>query len=144
MSEELDMPLLKPDVYQRVGSDQVPKFPSLIGGKCVCGHVFFPWQSYGCEMCGGHGSVLTRCALSGTGRLVGVAPVHLHAGKRSAPFTVVSVELDDGPVVRTLLDGETAKIGDRVTSVLVSVSNPDTDETALDLRFQVVASEAVA
>jgi uncharacterized OB-fold protein len=92
------MSLLKPDLYSDV--------PALKGGRCACGHVFFPMQSYGCEVCGRFGDDLAPQYLGGTGTLVASATVHLHNGKgREAPFTVVAIKLDDGPMVRTLLDG---------------------------------------
>src|SRR5277367_906313 len=102
-----DPPLLKPGLYQARGSASEPGRPALLGGACACGYVFFPLQAYGCERCGGLD--LRPKTLSGAGRLLASARVHLHPCKgREAPFTVVAVELDDGPIVRTLADGDTA------------------------------------
>lgn len=90
--------LLKPDLYTET--------PTLKGGRCVCGNIFFPMQNYGCEACGRFGDALQPAELKGLGTLVASATVHLHNGKgREAPFTVVTVRLADGPTVRTLLDG---------------------------------------
>jgi hypothetical protein len=96
--------------------------------------VFFPFQRYGCEWCGG--IALTQRVLSGGGKLLASAPVHLHAGKnREAPFTVVSVALDDGPIVRTLLaDGDVPPAGVRMMTTLVDVRDAEGAER-LDLRF---------
>ena len=67
--------------------------------------MFFPLQPYGCERCGSLD--LHPKALSGVGRLLASARVHLHAGKtREAPFTVGSIQLEDGPIVRTLIVGD--------------------------------------
>jgi uncharacterized OB-fold protein len=97
--------------------------------------VFFPLQKYGCEKCGG--VYLQPCALSGVGQLLASARVHLHAGKgREAPFTVGSIRLDDGPIVRTLIveDAGPLEVGRRMVTTLEAV--PDADGASrLDLRF---------
>ncbi|MBB4934969.1 putative OB-fold protein [Lipingzhangella halophila] len=76
----------------------------LAGTRCVhCGYRSFPWQDYGCESCGSER--LARIELRGAGTLVAAATVHRHAGQDgAAPFTAVSVRLDDGPSVIGLLD----------------------------------------
>ncbi len=92
-------------LFVDAGTDAVPDRPALIGGRCVCGHVFFPMQTYGCEKCGRYGEDLKRISLSGRGRLLAFARVHLHARPYpKVPFTVVVVALDDGPVIKALLD----------------------------------------
>jgi uncharacterized protein len=128
-------PLLKPSLYQAPGGAAEPGFPALLGGACACGYVFFPLQAYGCERCGGVD--LRPRTLSGVGRLLASARVHLHPGKgRDAPFTVVAVELDDGPIVRTLADGHTAGLlpGARMVTVLTPVVDLEGGQR-LDLRF---------
>jgi hypothetical protein len=95
-------------------------------------------QTYGCERCGGYGEALTPCLLSASGTLLAEAVVHLHADKsRPAPFTVVKVALDDGPVVRSLLadDSDRVSPGGRTTAKLVPVRQSETGETVHDLRF---------
>jgi hypothetical protein len=127
--------LLKPALYRAEGSDADPDHPALLGGTCSCGFVFFPLQSYGCERCGR--TALAPRALSGRGKLIASARVHLHGGKtRQAPFTVVSVVLDDGPIVRTLLAGDETSLrpGGRVVTTLVPVVDAEGAER-LDLRF---------
>jgi len=115
------MTLLKPDLYTDA--------PALKGGRCVCGAVFFPMQSYGCETCGR--TEVSPFELKGQGALVASATVHLHNGKnREAPFTIVAVKLADGPMVRALLDGppnDDLKPGTAMNAVLAG-------EPA-DLRF---------
>jgi hypothetical protein len=127
-----DPPLLKPALYRAEGSGVRP---DLLGGVCACGYVFFPFQRYGCERCGGLD--LREKALAGAGVLLASARVHLHAGKgREAPFTVGAIRLDDGPIVRTLIveDAGALAPGARVVAAL----SPTTDHegaTCLDLRF---------
>lgn len=129
---------LKPTLYT------VPEtgLPALRGGRCACGHVFFPMQSYGCERCGRAGEALVPALLAGRGRLVAASRVQMHARKdRQVPFTVVSVQLDDGPVVRTLLREDSAEpltVGQPMFAALAEVAQPD-GSTRLDLRFSVCA-----
>jgi uncharacterized protein len=95
-------------------------------------------QIYGCERCGGHGDALTPCQLSTSGTLLAEAVVHLHADKnRPAPFTIVKVALDDGPVIRSLLAEDNAGIspGQRMTAKLAPVREHETGEPVVDLRF---------
>ena len=128
--------LLKPALYREAGSDADPAHPALLGGACGCGHVFFPMQNFGCERCGR--TDLSPRALTGRGRLLASARVHLHAGKhRHAPFTVGSIALEDGPIGRTILvdDGVPFQAGDALTATLVDVHDAD-GNLRRDLRFQ--------
>jgi uncharacterized OB-fold protein len=121
----MDHQLLKPTLYTSAGT--------LLGGRCACGHVFFPWQTHGCEVCGRHGEELQPLALSGRGTLLSSTVVHFHADKvRSAPFTIGKVMLAEGPVVRTLLLDADREIppGTSMVGRLVPVG-----ENGLDLRF---------
>lgn len=121
--------LLKPALYERDPAGNVV----LLGGRCLSGHIFFPFQSFGCERCGS--TELQPVDLAGAGRLVASARVHIHADPaRPAPFTVGTVALDDGPVVRALLTEPMPAAGERVRAVLVPVSGASSP--ALDLRFR--------
>ena len=127
--------LLKPGLYRREGSPARPDLPALLGGACACGHVFFPLQTYGCERCGG--TDLQPRALSGAGELLASARVHLHAGKgREAPFTVGAIRLEDGPIIRTLIEGDETRLrpGAAMAAVLAPAADPD-GAVRLDLRF---------
>ena len=127
--------LLKPNLYRAEGSDDDPAHPALLGGMCTCGYVFFPMQNYGCERCGR--TALSPRALSGRGELLASARVHLHGGKtRQAPFTVGSIALEDGPIVRTLLAGDEVSLhpGAQMVTTLVPVIDAEGAER-LDLRF---------
>ena len=132
------LPLLKPDLYA-VSTSQAPH---LLGGRCECGHVFFPMQTFGCECCGRNGESLRPLSLAGRGHLRSLATVHVHADtKRSVPFVIGTIALDDGPLIRTLLiDAPTDQdaSGLRVEAVLIPVDVAEAGATALDLRFRVV------
>lgn len=138
---DAQLPLLKPALYAR-GPDASP---ILLGGRCECGHVFFPMQTFGCERCGKHGDALQPISLRGRGTLRSAATVHVHADeKRPAPFVVGTIALDDGPVIRTLLldapEGaviDRVQPGTRVEAALIAVSI-DGGQQALDLRFRAV------
>ena len=121
----MDAALLKPTLYTPSGA--------LLGGRCACGHVFFPMQTYGCEVCGRHGADLQPMTLSGRGTLLSSTVVHIHADKaRATPFTIGKVLLADGPVVRTLLVDPDKEIAPGTAMVTALVSSGD---GTLDLRF---------
>lgn len=128
--------LLKGSLYREGGTAALPDHPALLGGRCnACGYVFFPMQRYGCEKCGS--TDLAEHAISGKGKLLASARVHLYAGKnRQAPFTVVSVRLDDGPIVRTLLEGGEGALtpGAALTTTLVGINDAEGNPKR-DLRF---------
>ncbi|SDI62851.1 MULTISPECIES: Zn-ribbon domain-containing OB-fold protein [Bradyrhizobium] len=132
---------LKSGLYSDAAKDGVPGELVLHGGRCHCGYSFFPMQSYGCERCGRHGNDLKPSLLSTRGTLLARAVVHLHANtNRTAPFTIVKVALDDGPVVRALLaenepEGEP---GQRLLAKLFAVESSEAGENTFDLRFVAV------
>lgn len=111
--------------------------PVLKGVRCsACGAVAFPPQHYGCERCGATG--LLDIELAPNGVALGAAQVHIHAQPYpKAPFTVVEVRLDEGPVVRALLDttGQTDLAGRRVRGVL----REGRQAGVLDFQFEVAA-----
>lgn len=132
------MQALKPELYTvpTEGSDALAQ---LRGGRCACGHVFFPMQTYGCEVCGRTGDALQPALLDGRGTLVASARVLLHAAKdRQAPFVIASIKLADGPVVRTLLAEDSTErmpIGTPLQTCLVEVGRTDSGQALVDLRF---------
>jgi hypothetical protein len=129
-------PLLKPGLYRAGGMAAAPGRPALLGGVCAaCGYVFFPLQRYGCEKCGA--VAIEPRALAGAGRLLASARVHLHHGKgREAPFTVGAIRLDDGPIVRTLIEADGTELhpGARMATLLVPAVDAE-GAPRLDLRF---------
>jgi uncharacterized protein len=127
------LPLLKSSLY--VAADTGPV---LLGGRCECGYVFFPMQTFGCERCGKSGVALRPYALRGRGKLITASVVHLHADKRrSTPFAMGTIALDDGPVIRTLLSDialATDCVGKTVIAELTTVM-AEGGSQARDLRF---------
>lgn len=131
-------PLLKPALYEQAATGEI----LLKGAKCVCGHVFFPYQTYGCEVCGRLGDDLAPIPLRSEGTVVSAATVHLHGGSaRQAPFDVCVVKLVDGPVVRTLLAsvGDPPQPGDTVRGRLCEVEGREASQLVWDFRFGVAA-----
>jgi uncharacterized OB-fold protein len=113
--------------------------PQLKGGRCACGYVFFPMQTFGCERCGATGSYLQAQLLEGRGRLVSSARVLMHpSDNRKPPFAVATVKLDSGPVLRTLFADDTEEslpVGTRVQACLVEVARSDSGDPIGELRF---------
>ena len=134
LKNSVNTPLLKPQLYAESTNG-----PVLLGGECECGYVFFPMQTFGCERCGKSSTALKPRNLRGVGRLMNSTIVHMHADKRrTPPFAIGTIALDDGPVIRTLLVEITdAVVGvqPRVQAVLMPVSSED-GSRALDLRFK--------
>lgn len=128
---------LKPLLYTVPTAAHQP--PELLGGRCRCGHVFFPMQTYGCEKCGATGDALQPAALPAAGTLVASSRVLMHARKdREPPYVIVSVRLHDGPVVRTLLDEDTTDllpIGAPLQGRLMEVGRTESGAPLVDLRF---------
>ena len=128
---------LKPLLY--TVPSQANALPELLGGRCRCGYVFFPMQTYGCEKCGATGDALQPVALPATGKLVASSRVLMHARKdREPPYVIVSVRLDDGPVVRTLLDEDTTDllaVGAPLQGRLMEVGRAESGDPIVDLRF---------
>lgn len=129
----------KPLLYTASPGGAAP--PRLKGGACRrCGYVFHPQQSHGCERCGSTGDALQPQLLEGTGELVASVRVLIHAdAERAPPFVVVSVKLDAGPVVRTLLAQDSTQnlaVGTRMQACLVEVARSAGGDAALgELRF---------
>jgi uncharacterized OB-fold protein len=136
--------LLKPELYAPAQSSQPGDAVTLKGGRCTCGYTFFPMQHYGCEMCGRFGADLQPTALPGRGQLVASVTVHIHASKdRVTPFTIGTIKLDAGPVVRALLSGPLDGLapGRPMVATLVPVAPAEPGKTTLDLRFTPATSD---
>jgi len=129
-------PLLKPTLYAPVGNARPGARCLLKGGACACGYVFFPFQAFGCERCGRSGNDVQPSTLSSHGVLIARVEVHVHQGLRTAPFVIGAIQLDAGPVVRTLLleDQGTLPAGCEVEAVLTDAQTAQGAQV-LDLRF---------
>lgn len=131
---------LRPGLYDP-GSD----VPGLQGTRCDgCGRRFFPPLSIGCEVCGSE--ALVPEALATTGVVHSNARVHLHSGQDiQGPFTIVEVRLDDGPLVRGVLEGTQADAPDlvdrRVAAHWASVGADDAGNERVEPRFHLIDEE---
>jgi uncharacterized OB-fold protein len=113
------------DIYE-IGADGTVR---LIGGICPDGHVHFPLQQLGCETCGAAGDAITRRDLSGDGVLTAAVTVTMrNLDAVPPPYHIGTVHLDDGPVIRALLNGE-QRHGGRVTAMIAD------DHAGADSRF---------
>jgi uncharacterized OB-fold protein len=133
-----------PTLFEGNGTAVLPAHPALAGGRCeACGHIFFPMQEHGCEACGS--TTLGPLPLTGRGYLVASARVHIHAAPgREAPFVVGSIALEDGAVVRSVLDvapENDLRPGAIMTTRLVPETRAGRD--AFDLRFAPASAEEV-
>jgi len=120
--------------------------PELHGTSCtVCGSVFFPAITLGCEKCGATPDQLQPKSLATSGSLHAVATVHMHAGKDiEAPFTVAEVQLDDGPLIRALMSGSASAndIGKRVSGQWFTESTSEDGAQKIEPRFAIVEEGA--
>lgn len=97
--------------------------PQLKGQQCGgCDRVHFPPNSYGCEKCGA--TDLADRTLIGRGRILAVVTTH-HANQRdiAVPYTVASIRLDEGVVIRAVMAEATddaLATDDRVEAVVVN------------------------
>ncbi|MEY4502161.1 MAG: hypothetical protein RIS52_2051 [Pseudomonadota bacterium] len=125
------------------GTPALPDHPALIGGKCAsCGHIFFPFQAYGCEKCGS--IAIESIQLSGRGKLICSAQVHMSANPAfPAPYVVGSIQTEDGAVVRAVLsvtaDADLVP-GTSMITELVPETRPE--QGGHDIRFKPAAKEA--
>ena len=113
--------------------------PSLCGQTCkLCGRVTFPPNPYGCEQCGAPRSLLEECILSGEGRLEAFATTfHSNRKDRVVPYTVASIRLADGPVIRALMVQQTDEglsVGQAVHTVM-TLFEPGQIQTEPQIRF---------
>ncbi len=95
---------------------------ALNGRKCtVCGLVLFPPQTYGCPGCGALPDKLVAALIPASGRLHSFAVVNLHQ-RYPTPYTIGEIELEDGPLIRGLIDDpSTLHINDRVAGEVRAV-----------------------
>ncbi|MEV0063564.1 OB-fold domain-containing protein [Nocardia sp. NPDC050718] len=121
----------EPALYD-VDDDGVPR---LFGLRDSSGFVSYPFQPYGSENNGDHGELVRRVALAGTGTITAVTTVQLAPHPSvDAPYTLASIVLDEGPMVRAvLIDADDAGIGTRVRAVTVPIERGG--EQVAEVRF---------
>jgi uncharacterized OB-fold protein len=140
------------DMSERVAKSptlfSVPAEPSsetvLLGTRCSGGHVAFPPEQMGCEVCGAHGDEIETIELAASGTLTTFAMAHRQqrAGSTS-PLVVGTVVLDAGPAVDVVLDvDDTAELscGLRVVGNLVPVGEDESGRSILDCFFSAARS----
>jgi len=121
----------------------VPPAPSietrLLGSRCRNGHLAFPPQSAGCEVCGAYGDEIERVELAATGTLRTFARAHRQQRPGSdAPLVIGTVVLDAGPAVEVVLDvddADTLECGQRVAGHLVEVDEDESGDRVVDCYF---------
>ena len=113
--------------------------PVLRGGRCSCGHVFFPPQQIGCDVCGASGDAIAIVDLTAAGVLQAFATAHRQTRPGGGvPLIIGAVALDDGPVVEVVLDAEDEselRVGQRVGGRLVEVGEDDDGRAVVDCFF---------
>ncbi len=113
--------------------------PSLLCGRCSCGHVFFPPHGFGCEACGADPDAITITELSSKGVLKTFV-VAYQQGRimGTEPLIVGEVLLDDGPAISVVLDARDEKelsIGQRVHGILVPGEEDSEGQVMVDCLF---------
>lgn len=113
---------------------------SLKGQKCLrCGRVSFPSNPYGCESCGAFGPDIEDELLVGRGVILAFVTVNRAIRPNvGVPYTVISVALEGGPVIRALIADPAdtdLQVGDAVEAELVAPATPEQGE-AQQVRFR--------
>jgi hypothetical protein len=119
--------------------------PLLRGGRCRCGHLLFPPQHFGCDVCGAAGDAIEPIEFDGEGVLLAFASSHRQQRPGSEkPLVVGTVALDAGPVVESALavdDTTGLRIGARVRARLIDVGSDDAGRTLVDCFFEPVGAD---
>ncbi len=121
----------------------VPPAPSnethLLGSRCSDGHVFFPPQRLGCEICGAYGDDIESVELAAAGTLRNFALAHREQRPGSAaPLITGTVALDAGPSVEVILEvDDTTQLacGQRVAGHLVECGEDESGRQVVDCFF---------
>ncbi len=130
----------------------VPPAPSnetaLLGTRCTEGHVAFPPQRLGCEVCGAFGDQIESIELAATGTLRTFALSHREQRPGSnAPLIIGTVALDAGPEVEVILEVDDPALlscGQQVTGQLVGVGQDESGKQIVDCFFAPAPSSEVA
>lgn len=121
----------------------LPPAPStetkLRGARCSSGHLFFPPQQIGCEVCGAYGDEIEIIELDASGTLQSFALSHRQQRPGStAPLIIGTVALDAGPALEVVLDvDDTAGLscGQRVAGHLVDIGEDESSRRIVDCFF---------
>ncbi len=119
--------------------------PRLLGARCSGGHLFFPPQKMGCDVCGAHGDDIEIIELAASGVLRTFALAHRQQRPGSAaPLVIGSVVLDAGPAVEVILDVDdpaALRNGQHVVGHLVAVGEDDEGRQIVDCFFAPTGGE---
>ena len=112
----------------------------LLGTRCSNGHLSFPPQQSGCEVCGAYGDEIESVELDASGTLGSfvVARRQQRPGSSAAPLVIGTVVLDAGPAVEVVLDVDDARLlsrGQHVTGHLVEVAEDESGRPIVDCFF---------
>jgi hypothetical protein len=108
--EDLMRTAAQPTLYSAAGDT-----PVLSGVRCLsCGYVAFPPYTLGCERCGAAGDQLESVPLPAEGTTFSFATVHRQPRGDGAPYTILEILLDSGPLIRGLSASDNVAIGQRV------------------------------
>lgn len=117
--------------------------PVLRGSRCPdCARTFFPPLGIGCEVCGG--DQLVECSIPAVGSIHSVATVNAHFDTSvETPFHVAEIQLEAGPLIRGLLEGEPGEhpIGRRVEAVWSAGQKNEQGDVVIEPVFVFVTGE---
>ena len=115
------------------------KRPSLLGGRCSCGYLFFPPHRFGCEACGAGSEAIVTLEIESRGVLKSFAASHRQTGSEvPSPLIFGLVLLDIGLAIMTTIHAEDENklaIGQRVHGLLVPCGQDDRGRTIVDCLF---------
>ena len=114
----------------------------LVGGRCQnCGRATVPHPVYGCEGCGAAPSDIKPTVWVAKGVVRSI--VQLHARKSGSSTWVAKIALDDGPLIRGLVDKHMQNVsaGSRVEGRLAALEDPASDQLTDDLLVFMSVSE---
>jgi len=113
--------------------------PSLLGGRCSCGYLFFPPHRFGCEVCGAGPEAINIIEMAATGLLKTFAASHQQIRSDGhSPLIFGLVFLDNGLTILGAIDTDDEKklhIGQRVHGVLAPCGLDDQGQTIVDCLF---------
>jgi uncharacterized OB-fold protein len=119
--------------------DSPKEKPALLGGRCSCGHVFFPPHRFGCDRCGAPPEEIEIAKLEARGVLTCFAVAHRQSRPDGdTPLVVGTVSLDSGPAVEVMLDvrdADALSVGQRVEGRLLEGRRDDAGRTRFEFAF---------
>ncbi len=120
------------------GDDETP--PALLGARCeLCGEVLFPPLA-DCPACTTY-ATMRPFRIRGAGRLRDVIVVRRGPSGFAVPYVQGYIELDDGPIVYSLIDAPPAedslRVGERMTMTVAPLRYED-DVAVLGWKFRPV------